>query len=108
MAEEAIGSLNDYLESDACIDSHLADQLVPFVAIAQGPSSFTTHRITDHLVTNLWVIQQWMNVKISLAGEVGSKGRVDLEPSRAGLSFTENPFFNGEDGKERVDQESLR
>lgn len=108
VAEEAIHSLKDYLESDACIDSHLADQLLSFMAVAQGPSSFTTHRITDHLVTNLWVVQQLMNVNLSLTGEVGSRGRVDLEPSQAGPSFAGNSLFNGNDGKERIDQQNLR
>jgi RNA 3'-phosphate cyclase len=80
VAEEAVDALREYWVSGACVDSHLADQLLPFMAVAKGTSSFTTHRVTDHLITNLWVIQQFVNAKVSLQGEKGSKGKVDLTP----------------------------
>jgi RNA 3'-terminal phosphate cyclase (ATP) len=78
VADEAIDSLKDYLVSDGCIDPYLADQLVPFMAMARGSSSFTTTRITEHLLTNLWVIQHFLDVKISREGEQGSRGRVEF------------------------------
>jgi RNA 3'-terminal phosphate cyclase (ATP) len=78
VADEAVDSLKDYLESDGCIDSHLADQLVPFMALAKGNSSFTTIRMTEHLLTNLWVIQHFLDVTISREGETGERGRVEF------------------------------
>jgi RNA 3'-terminal phosphate cyclase len=81
VAEEAVDALREYWGSGACIDSHLADQLLPFMAVAKGPSSFTTHPITGHLITNLWVIQQFVDATVSLRGEKGSQGRVEVTPS---------------------------
>ena len=78
VADEAVDSLKDYIESDGCIDPHLADQVVPFMALAKGNSSFTTKRITEHLLTNLWVIQHFLGVAISREGERGGKGRVEI------------------------------
>ena len=78
VAREAVDSLKEYIESTACIDSHLADQLLLFMALAKGRSSFTAHPITDHLLTNLWVIRQFLNLKISFSGEVGDTGSVDI------------------------------
>jgi RNA 3'-terminal phosphate cyclase (ATP) len=78
VADEAVDSLKDYLESDACIDPYLADQLASFMALAKGNSSFTTARITEHLLTNLWVIQHFLDVKISREGESGARGRVEF------------------------------
>ena len=78
VAKEAVDALKDYIDSEACIDSHLADQLLVFMALAGGESSFTTHRVTDHLVTNLWVIQKFVDLRVSLSGEVGQRGRVDI------------------------------
>jgi RNA 3'-terminal phosphate cyclase (ATP) len=78
VADEAVDSLKDYIESDSCIDPHLADQVVPFVALARGDSSFTTTRITDHLLTNLWVIQHFLDVTILRKGERGGRGRVEF------------------------------
>ena len=78
VADEAVDFLKNYFSSEGCIDPHLADQLVPFMALAKGNSSFTTTRITEHLLTNLWVIQHFLDMTILRAGERGEKGRVDF------------------------------
>jgi len=78
VADEAIDSLIDYMESDGCLDSHLADQLVPFLALARGKSCFTTTQITEHLLTNLWVIQHFLEVELLRQGEKGEGGRVEF------------------------------
>jgi RNA 3'-terminal phosphate cyclase (ATP) len=76
VADEAVDSLADYLQSEGCIDPYLADQLVPFMALAEGNSSFTTIRITGHLLANLWVIQHFLDVTVSRKGETGACGGV--------------------------------
>jgi RNA 3'-phosphate cyclase len=78
VADEAIDSLIDYIRSDGCVDSHLADQLVPFLALAKGKSCFTTTQITEHLLSNLWVIQHFLEVKPLRYGEKGKGGRVEF------------------------------
>lgn len=78
VADEAIDSLKGYMESDGCVDPHLADQLVPFMALRKGSSSLTTTRITEHLLTNLWVISHFLDIKILRSGKSGEKGKVDL------------------------------
>jgi RNA 3'-terminal phosphate cyclase (ATP) len=78
VADEAVGALKDYFGSEGCIDPHLADQLVPFMALAKGDSSFTTTQISEHLVTNLWVLQHFLEVKILRSGERGNSGRVEF------------------------------
>jgi RNA 3'-phosphate cyclase len=78
VAGEAVNSLKGYLEGKGCVDPYLADQLIPFMAMAEGNSSFTTTRVTEHLLTNLWVIQHFKNVRISMTGEKGKEGKVEL------------------------------
>jgi RNA 3'-phosphate cyclase len=78
VAREAVVSLKDYLESDGCIDPHLADQLVPFLIMAKGHSSLTTNRISEHLLTNLWVVQHFSDVKITKPGEKGEMGKIEF------------------------------
>jgi RNA 3'-terminal phosphate cyclase (ATP) len=48
------------------------------MALARGISSFTTTRITEHLLTNLWVTQHFLDVRILREGEVGARGRVEF------------------------------
>jgi diguanylate cyclase (GGDEF)-like protein len=39
--------------------------------MAKGPSSFSTSRITPHLVGNLWVIEHFMGPQMQVQGQVG-------------------------------------
>jgi RNA 3'-terminal phosphate cyclase (ATP) len=78
VAKEAVNGLINYIDSDGCIGPQLADQIVPFMALGKGNSSFTTSQITNHLLTNLWVIQHFFDMKISRWGEEGEKGRIDF------------------------------
>jgi RNA 3'-phosphate cyclase len=78
VADEAVDSLKDYIKSNCCVDSHLADQLVPFMTLAKGNSSFTTPQMTEHLFTNLWVIGHFIETKVRTRGELGRPGRVDF------------------------------
>lgn len=78
VAKEAVDSLKDYMESEGCVDPHLADQLVPFMVLAKGNSSLTATRITEHLLTNLWVVQNFSDVKISKLGKKGQWGKVEF------------------------------
>lgn len=46
----------------ATVDLHLADQLVLYMALAKGKSFFITERITEHLQTNINIIEQFLPV----------------------------------------------
>ena len=78
VAADAVDELRDYLLSDACLDPHLSDQVVLFMGLAKGVSSFTTSRITEHLLTNLWVMRQFLDVRFTLTGELGRRGKVEI------------------------------
>lgn len=81
VADGAIDSLKEYMESEGCVDPHLADQIVPFMAFAKGKYSFTTTRITEHLLTNLWVIEHFLKISVSRSGGKEERGRIDLIPA---------------------------
>jgi RNA 3'-terminal phosphate cyclase (ATP) len=55
-----------YLDSGATVDGHLADQLLPFLALAREPSTFTCPTLSSHLTTVAWVVQQFLPVDIGL------------------------------------------
>jgi RNA 3'-terminal phosphate cyclase (ATP) len=74
VADEACQGLFDYLDTAGSLDPHLADQVIPYLAMARGSSEFTTSRITQHLLTNIWVIQQFMDVDIRIEGKEGEEG----------------------------------
>ncbi|HID86755.1 MAG TPA: RNA 3'-phosphate cyclase [Anaerolineae bacterium] len=78
VAEEACRDFLAYHKSGACLDMHLADQLILPMALARGPSAFTTCRITQHLLTNIWVVEQFMDVRFEVEGKEGGRGRVTV------------------------------
>lgn len=80
VGEEAARALLAHYRSGAALDPHLADQALLPLALA-GACSFTTSRVTRHLLTNLWVLQQFLPVRARLEGEEGREGRVSLEPA---------------------------
>ncbi|MGC9114323.1 MAG: RNA 3'-terminal phosphate cyclase [Candidatus Micrarchaeia archaeon] len=61
--EVALKACRDFLEfhsSNAACDAHLADQLLPYCALASGESIFTTAAISSHLRTNAEVIARFL------------------------------------------------
>jgi RNA 3'-terminal phosphate cyclase (ATP) len=80
VAEEACDDFLDFMKTDSAIDSHLADQLIPYLTLAEGRSSFTVSKITPHLLTNIWVVQQFVQAEIKVEGVEGEPGRVTIRP----------------------------
>jgi RNA 3'-terminal phosphate cyclase (ATP) len=78
VAEEACEDFLRFMQTKGAVDPHLADQLVPYLALADGQSVFTVSRITNHLLTNIWVVKQFFPIKISVEGEEGEEGKVTI------------------------------
>lgn len=53
-------------KSNACLDKHSADQILPFMVLAQGKSSITVSEITEHCKTNIWVIEKFLDGKFEI------------------------------------------
>jgi RNA 3'-terminal phosphate cyclase (ATP) len=66
VGREAAENLLKELESKATVDSHLADMLVPYTALADGESVYLTRVVTEHLDTNIWLAQKILGVKFNL------------------------------------------
>jgi RNA 3'-terminal phosphate cyclase (ATP) len=78
VADEAVVAFREHHASGAAIELHLADQLLLPLALAAGPSTFTSARPTGHLLTNAWVIEQFAIARISIVQE--GLCRIRVEP----------------------------
>lgn len=58
------------LRTGAAVDIHLADQLIPYMALA-GNSSYTVQELTPHAATNIWVTEQFLDVKFKIEEKEG-------------------------------------
>ncbi len=68
----------DFHRTSAAFDPHLADQIVLYLSLSRDDSSFTTSCITEHLLTNLWVIKQFMDIHYDVEGQLNSEGRIKI------------------------------
>jgi len=81
VGEEAAKNFLSYYSTSCCFDHHMADQIVLYLAIAQEESSFTTSEISNHLLTNLWVIEKFSGASYKVEGEMGKLGKITIYPS---------------------------
>lgn len=79
VADAAVDPLLAYVDSGAAVDDHLADQILPFLAVAREPSTLTCPTISSHLRTVAWVIEQFLPARIALVD--GSPARVHVTPA---------------------------
>jgi RNA 3'-terminal phosphate cyclase (ATP) len=68
IAQHVVKSLLEDLASEATTDRHLADQLILFAALAGGTSRYVIPRMTDHVDSNLWLVEKILGVKWKLEG----------------------------------------
>jgi RNA 3'-terminal phosphate cyclase (ATP) len=62
------GSILDDLKTGATVDRYVADQLIPFCAVAGGASEYVMPSVTEHVETNLWLVERILGVKTTLDG----------------------------------------
>jgi RNA 3'-terminal phosphate cyclase (ATP) len=55
------------LASPAAVDDHMADQLIPYLALAGG--SYTVRQISKHASTNIWTASHFLGTKIDVKDE---------------------------------------
>ncbi|MFH1106452.1 MAG: RNA 3'-terminal phosphate cyclase [Candidatus Micrarchaeota archaeon] len=68
---EAARALLEFDSSHASVDAFLADQLLPYCALAAGESSFTVPEASSHFKTNAAVIREFLpEVEISASGAI--------------------------------------
>lgn len=58
----AAKGLKAELDTGCTVDIHLADQLIPFMAMAPGDSSFISSAMTGHMETNIWTVKKFLDV----------------------------------------------
>jgi len=74
VGKRAADRLLKELSTGKAIDSHLADMIVPYLAIAKGDSKIGITEITSHLTTNLWTIKQILGTSMTIEGSIGEPG----------------------------------
>jgi RNA 3'-phosphate cyclase len=78
VADEAVADFFRFIDCRAALDRHLADQVLLYLPLARGMSAFTTEEITSHLLTNIWVIEQFLGPTFEIRGNLGEPGMISV------------------------------
>ncbi|MBI5061152.1 MAG: RNA 3'-terminal phosphate cyclase [Candidatus Aenigmarchaeota archaeon] len=65
---EAALQLIEQIGSHAPLDKHMSDQILPYIALAaeHGTSKIKVAGVTQHCLTNIWLIEKFLPVKFSV------------------------------------------
>ncbi len=69
VGEIAATDLKSTLSSDATLDEHASDQIIPFAFLAAGHTRFKAPNLSKHSETNLWVARQFVDRKVESRNE---------------------------------------
>ena len=61
VGKEAALELLKEQKSEACLDKHLADQILPYLALTKEKSQVSVSEITNHCKTNIWIIEKFID-----------------------------------------------
>ena len=63
VGKEAALELLKEEKSKACLDKHMADQILPYLILSTENPQVTVSEITNHCKTNMWVIEKFVDGK---------------------------------------------
>ncbi len=66
VGQEALDALVKEKKAGSDVDTHLADQLLIYAALAEGKTSYRTSEISGHLKTNAAIIAKFLDKKIEI------------------------------------------
>jgi RNA 3'-terminal phosphate cyclase (ATP) len=74
IGKKTAARLMEDIRTGATVDRHLADQLIPYAAFAEGKSQYRIPSVTDHVEARLWLIETFFRAKTRIA-----ENRLEIE-----------------------------
>lgn len=81
VGKKAAQDLLTEMDGGGTLDVHAADQLLPYMALADGPSSFSVREASGHLETLIALLPQFLDISISSSRRDASL-EIGVRPSR--------------------------
>ncbi len=80
IAEFVVSSLQEDLAAGATVDRHLADQIILFAALAGGETRYRIPAMTDHVESNLRLVEAILGARTAREGTVIAVEGIGLKP----------------------------
>lgn len=79
LAQTAFAETTNFIESGACLDQYLADQVLLPLALASEGSAFRVSRLTQRFLTAVWVLKRFTPIRLTVRGSENHAGLVTIE-----------------------------
>lgn len=79
VGEDCARLLQEQVKSGACLDRWMADQILPYMALAPGSSTVSVSELTNHARTTMWVTERFLPVRFETR-ESGNHFIISSEP----------------------------
>jgi RNA 3'-phosphate cyclase len=66
VGKEAAEKIITELAAAPTVDIFLADMFIPYMALAEGKSAFFVRAISEHIESNIWLMEKMLNVKFNI------------------------------------------
>jgi len=76
VAEAAVNDMLAQLSTGAPVDKHLGDQLVIWVALAEGESTYRVTELTSHTLTAIEIAKMVLGASFKVEGELGKAATI--------------------------------
>lgn len=81
VGEESAKGLIKQIETDQAVDRYMSDQILPYLALANGKSKITSTELTSHTLTNVELLRNILGAEIEVVGDEGESGKIEIEGS---------------------------
>jgi len=58
------------IKTGAAVDRYIADQLIIYAGLAEGTTRYSIPRVTEHVETNLWLVEEFLGAKTKIGGNL--------------------------------------
>lgn len=79
VGREAAMHLLEQMETKQPADLYLTDQLIPFMALAEGESEIYCSKLTQHALTNISVTEKLLGVKFEVKGKLNENAEIKVK-----------------------------
>jgi len=76
VGREATEKLHIEISAKPTVDVHLADMLIPYMALTDGSSAFLMKTVSDHVEANIWLAEKMLGAKFNVQ-KTGSLFRIE-------------------------------
>jgi RNA 3'-terminal phosphate cyclase (ATP) len=80
IARSVTRTLIEDMQTGAALDRHLADQIIVFAALAEGTTTVKIPAVTDHVQSNLWLVQEILGAETQVEGNLVTVKGIGFRP----------------------------